>query len=216
MPPPKRLTEDCGRCILIGALQALSDGLVLLDDEGRILHLNRRAAAILEVQGGGLIGSSLDEVVRHPGLAAFLRAAAAERVAVTAEVGLPAGLTLRATISPCESAAGEPLGRLLILRDVTREKKIQIELSAAVADKLARLAGPVPGEDPLPELTRREEQILGLLAAGMTNSRIASRLHVSSNTVASHLKNIYAKLNVSSRSQAAALAVAHGILPPGE
>ncbi len=216
MVAPKGISDDCGNCLLFGAVQAMSDGLVLLDDAGRILHLNLRAAAILEAQGGGLIGSPLSKVVRHPGLAAFLLAAAAEPGPVSGEIGLAAGFTLRASSSPCVSASGVSLGRLLILRDVTQEKKIQVTLSAAVADKLARLAGPAVGDDPLPDLTRREREILGLVAAGMTNSQIASRLHVSANTVASHLKNLYSKLHVSSRSQAAALAVSHGIMPPGE
>jgi PAS domain S-box-containing protein len=212
MAPRKAMTDDCGSCLLFGALEALTDGLVLIDPQGRILHLNHRAADLLGA-AGGVIGEPLATIVRHPGLAAFLHAAAAEPGPVSAEIGLPAGPTLRATSSPSISASGEPLGRLVILRDVTQEKRIQVRLSAALAERLTRLAGPTTSDDPLPDLTRREREILALVAAGMTNSEIADRLHVSANTVASHLKNLYAKLGVRTRSQAAALAVAHGIVP---
>lgn len=51
-------------------------------------------------------------------------------------------------------------------------------------------------------LTRREAQILPLLAAGATNGAIANQLVVSRNTVKTHLKNIFAKLRVTSRAQA--------------
>lgn len=215
MSAPKQLDDDCGRCLLFGAIQALSDGLVLLDDDGLVLLLNPRASALLDI-GPGAIGTPLARIAGHPGLAAFLLAASEEEGPVTAEVGIRGGLTLRVTSSPCTLATGERLGRLLILRDVSREKKIQVEISAAVAEKITRLAGPTTGGDPLPELTRREREILALVAAGMTNATIADRLHVSSNTVASHLKNLYSKLGVRTRSQAVALAVAHGVVAAGD
>ncbi len=52
-------------------------------------------------------------------------------------------------------------------------------------------------------LTDREKQILGLLASGARNSEIARRLDISPNTVKSHLYNIYKKIDVPSRLQAA-------------
>ena len=55
------------------------------------------------------------------------------------------------------------------------------------------------------ELTTRERGVLNLLAEGATNAAIAARLRVSENTVKFHLQNIYAKLQVSNRTEAAAL-----------
>jgi DNA-binding CsgD family transcriptional regulator len=57
------------------------------------------------------------------------------------------------------------------------------------------------------KLTAREAQLLQLLAAGCTYSRAADRLGVSHNTVASHIKNLYRKLQVHS----AAAAVMRGL-----
>ncbi len=47
----------------------------------------------------------------------------------------------------------------------------------------------------LPALTRREKEVLELIAEGMTNPEIASRLYISLSTVDSHRKNLLAKLN---------------------
>jgi DNA-binding NarL/FixJ family response regulator len=61
-------------------------------------------------------------------------------------------------------------------------------------------------------LTRRELDILSGLQMGRSDHDIASTLHLSEHTVRSHLKNIYKKLNVSSRSQAVLKAVRERII----
>ena len=55
---------------------------------------------------------------------------------------------------------------------------------------------------PVPRLTRRQKDLLRLLAAGHTNAQIARRLGISEGTVRTHLENIYEKLEVSSRTAA--------------
>ena len=59
---------------------------------------------------------------------------------------------------------------------------------------------------PAPQLTPRQWELLRLAAAGHTRAQIARRLGVSEGTVRSHLRNIYARLDVSSRSAAVARA----------
>jgi len=59
-------------------------------------------------------------------------------------------------------------------------------------------------------LTPREQDVLGLLAQGLTNKEIAQNLILSVRTVEAHLHNIYAKLDVSSRTEAALWAVDNG------
>jgi len=61
-------------------------------------------------------------------------------------------------------------------------------------------------------LTAREVQVLRLVAAGKSNRAIAADLFLSEKTVARHVQNIFAKLDVSSRSAATAFAFEHGLL----
>jgi DNA-binding NarL/FixJ family response regulator len=61
-------------------------------------------------------------------------------------------------------------------------------------------------------LTPREIEVLHLVAQGETDQRIADRLYVSRRTVSSHVSNILAKLDVSSRRAAVITAVRIGLL----
>jgi DNA-binding NarL/FixJ family response regulator len=56
-----------------------------------------------------------------------------------------------------------------------------------------------------PALSSRERQIVGMVAMGLTNHEISSRMYLAQSTVKSHLSSAYRKLGVSSRSEAAAL-----------
>ena len=67
--------------------------------------------------------------------------------------------------------------------------------------------------DMVEPLSERELEVLRLVAEGLTNREIASRLFVSLNTVKAHTRNIYGKLEVHSRTQAVVRARAFGILP---
>lgn len=62
------------------------------------------------------------------------------------------------------------------------------------------------------ELSERELQILLLVAQGLSNRQIAGQLDISDNTVKVHVRNIFAKINVASRTEASLYAVRHGLL----
>ncbi len=83
------------------------------------------------------------------------------------------------------------------------------ELGATVArDRVATLQD---GRSRPGGLTDREAEVLALVATGRTNREVADVLVLSEKTVARHLSNIFTKLDVSTRTEAAAFAYTHGI-----
>lgn len=62
------------------------------------------------------------------------------------------------------------------------------------------------------KLTRREIEVLKLLAEGLFNKEVAYTLNISEKTVKNHVSNIFKKINVSDRTQAAVYAVKHNIV----
>ena len=71
-------------------------------------------------------------------------------------------------------------------------------------------------EAPGRELTEREREVLALVARGYTNKQIAEALVVTEKTARNHVSHILEKLGLSRRSEAAAFAVEHRLVPPRE
>jgi DNA-binding NarL/FixJ family response regulator len=77
-------------------------------------------------------------------------------------------------------------------------------------------AAPLRDASELDDLTEREREVLVLVARGMTNGDIAAHLFLSEGTVKTHVKRIFAKLNLHDRTQAVILAYEVGLVRPGE
>ena len=88
--------------------------------------------------------------------------------------------------------------------------RIRALLRRANRDRHSRTSG--DGESELATLTHREREVLALLAQGHSQGEIAGELFISSNTVATHLQRVLAKLGVHSRAQAVALAHQQGMI----
>ncbi|RYY19243.1 MAG: response regulator transcription factor [Chitinophagaceae bacterium] len=64
----------------------------------------------------------------------------------------------------------------------------------------------------LPQLTKREKEILGLIASGMTNPQISEKLFISVDTVDSHRKNLYTKLRINNTALLVRFAIENNLL----
>jgi PAS domain S-box-containing protein len=95
-----------------------------------------------------------------------------------------------------------------LFRDVTATK----ELLTLVHERLTASADRDNGVDRAGVLSRRELEVLRLLAAGLNTKSAADRLHVSPATIRNHVQNLFGKLDVHSRLEAVAYASRHRLL----
>jgi len=111
---------------------------------------------------------------------------------------------------------GPPMACLLyeaLSRDIAPDY-VQRLLKAFPVDEPEKVDSAPHGTDSelIEPLSEREIEVLQLIAEGLTNQEISSRLYLSLNTVKAHTRNIYGKLGVNNRTQAGARARALGIL----
>jgi DNA-binding NarL/FixJ family response regulator len=109
-----------------------------------------------------------------------------------------------------------------LLKDVLRPELLAAIRAAAVGKPtlhpeaqsrlISQLVEPVPAS-PIDALTARERDVLVLIATGHSNKAIAAKLFLSVGTVKGYVSAILEKLGVADRTQAALLAVRHGVAP---
>ena len=160
-------------------------GLTMIDGSAR-RYLGLTATAL----------GRLDEAVRHlreavaanerEGLAACAALATADLARVLVRRARTGDRSEAAALAVSAAASAERLGMLPLLRDART-------LTAALDGSSS--AGP---------LTRREREIAGLIARGLTNRQIAAALHISERTAENHVQHILAKLGLHTRTQIAA------------
>jgi NarL family two-component system response regulator YdfI len=103
-------------------------------------------------------------------------------------------------------------GRKALFEAIRAAARGESLLPSAVIEKVvAHLAEPRPVETA--RLSKREQEVLALLARGAANKEIAARLYISERTVKAHVTSIFNKLGVNSRAEAVAVALRGGLLP---
>jgi DNA-binding NarL/FixJ family response regulator len=134
--------------------------------------------------------------------------------------------SLRAAVSAWQSLGApyevalvrELLATAVRLAGDDQGAQLELEVAHAVFERLgaardaSRTGRLLRSETSPGGLTAREVEVLRLVARGSTNREIASALTISQHTVARHLNNIFAKLDVSSRVAATAYAFTHGLV----
>lgn len=187
------------------ALLARQPGLSVAETAADLLQMTATAssdgpAAIL-VDGAGLGAERAAELVAAAGGKGVLWVM--EEVELEAVVAL-----LRAGVMGClgaEASVGE------LARAVVAVGRGEIALPPPVAaPALAALARPtVADRRAVDELTAREREVVDLLVEGRTNKDIAQTMFLSVRTVEAHLRSIYDKLHVRSRTEAVLWAIEH-------
>lgn len=113
--------------------------------------------------------------------------------------GVEYSLTVRINLS---SARAVDLGCTRAAKDFSERDRVVLDvLRLPLAHLLLRLCNPHPAFDDA-GLTRREQEVLGLVATGLSNAEIAATLFIAAGTVKKHVDNIFEKLDVHNRTQA--------------
>jgi PAS domain S-box-containing protein len=199
-----------------------ADGVCAVNERGRIAFWNRSAEKILGYSARDVVGRACCEVfvgrdgvgnrLCYQGCHVLTLVKQGEPVqhfdmATRTKAGKPVWLDISILVLP--GARPDTSTTVHLFRDVTASKEIE----TLVRERLAQtLPPPSPGSEPPPELTRRELEILRLVAGGASTRAMAERLHVSPATVRNHVQHILAKLGVHSRLEAAAYATRHRLL----
>jgi DNA-binding NarL/FixJ family response regulator len=106
----------------------------------------------------------------------------------------------------------EPDVLIEAIRNVNRgQSYIQANMTKELVREFNRVTLHEKDKNEENNLTSREIEVLELIAEGMINKEIAKKLYISEKTVKNHVSNIFKKLNVSDRTQAAIYAFKHNI-----
>jgi LuxR family transcriptional regulator, maltose regulon positive regulatory protein len=110
------------------------------------------------------------------------------------------GLIPDALAAACDHSSDEALSHVLAIAEQVRDPDLRQDVARVLARRPA--IAPRPRRSSMPVLTRREYEVLRLMAGGLRNSDIASQLFLSNATVKTHVNHIFYKLGVSTRVQA--------------
>lgn len=198
-------------------LQRAGDGAFVIGADGRIALWNRAAERILGYTARDVLGRPCCEVFVGMDGSGNRLCYRGCHVMNLVKLGEPVqsfdmrtraknGRAVWLNISILSEADNPDGGYTVhLFRDVTATK----ELLTLVHERLAGPpAGNAPGS-PGASLSRRELEVLRLVAGGASTSVAAERLHVSRATIRNHIQNIFEKLGVHSRLEAVAFATKH-------
>jgi len=217
----------------------ITDAVTVIDRDFRIVWANDRRA-IIDHQLRVLAGKTerarapkytLQEMVGHhcyekfrrratpcPGCPSVTAFKTGKPCVVERQIDLPTGLKRwgETRAYPVFGKKGEVEYVVKLSVEITK-RKMDEEREGRRAKALARVLKEVTGKTASPEegkqpLTGREKEVLCLVARGLTNPEVSRVLSISPHTVKRHVVNIFAKLEVRDRSQAALWAARHHLV----
>jgi DNA-binding NarL/FixJ family response regulator len=214
-PPVRLLLVDDHQVVLEGLASMLasqSARVVIQDattDAEEALRLASRRqpdVVLLDVRLKGASGLDLCQelVRRHPGLkVVFFTVYDDEQYLFQALRVGASGFLLKTTTGP------------ELADNLDRVMEGDVAIDPALAGRVAMTAARLQSGEFWPGarlgLTQRESEVLGLMVRGLSNRAIALRLSIGEDTVKTHARGVYRKLDVAERSQAVAVALREGI-----
>ncbi len=176
-----------------GTSRALSK-LLELDPEIEIVGDSSSVgtAPIAQIRPNVLILDPVDQPINLRGTKAYLN-----RVAPSAKIALLDDLRKMSVGEMIETIKG-----MAPAEDSERPRHL----------KAIPLEGPLSGDHDMSKLSERELEVVRLVAEGLSNKEISSRLSLSDKTVKNHISHILAKMNLTARTQVAVYAIRAGIV----
>ena len=179
------------------AFKRSSNPMVLLDDQRRHVEVNGAYLALLGYRRGALVGHPAYEFIEDgPQLTRSEWTALLARGQFSGVVGLVRqdGFTIKVEF------AGHP--------EIVTGQQLVLVVALKTVRGLRRIHPPRPPTDVETPLSKRELEIVEMVAMGLTSSEIAAELHVSHNTVRTHVRNAMTKLDARSRAHLVAKSLA--------
>jgi PAS domain S-box-containing protein len=205
---------------LDNALARAGDGVCAIGSDGRIVLWNRAAEKILGYTAREAMGRPCCDIfvgydddgnrLCYQGCHVMNLVKLGETIQsfdMKARSKRGQSVWLNVSLLVVPDGGAEPPMVVHLFRDVTATKEL-----LNLVERVTASAGREGVENPASLLSRRELEVLRLLATGLNTKTIAERLHVSGATIRNHVQNLFGKLGVHSRLEAVAYASRHRLL----
>lgn len=206
------------------AFELTEDGVFAVDESERIIFWNGAAGRILGFRKDEVLGRKCHEVIggqddcehtdcgpNREVLQRARRGQTTESYDVMAKTSSGSYRLLNVSIVVLKGKSARSTLAVHMFRDVSEARRSQLEVQRGLLEA-SQASGQRDGENPRGRLTRRESEVLGLLATGLANAKIAEVMGISVTTVRNHIDHLLTKLGVHSKLEAVVYAARHRIV----
>ena len=209
---------------LLVAFERAGDGVYAVDERQRIVYWGKTAERLLGHRAEQVIGQQCYDVIAggdrrgHPFCRSDCPVIQCARkgqptknheIATHTRSGLTRWLSVSIIVLPGRGAKSGLTVHLV--HDVSEQRRMEMRAERVLAS-VASAAPPADNDDMGARLTKRELEVLRLLASGLSNGQIAETLGVSPTTVRNHVEHLLSKLGVHSKLEAVVYAARNQIV----